>query len=92
MTYEIQAVVEGYISQEDVVYSDPREFPTLESGAIYKAMAEGIDWYRDMDYTERMYCDETNADKSYRYTYHPKILKKGGKIVGCSVVMSDIGK
>jgi len=92
MIYEIQAVVEGYISQEDVAYSDPREFPTIESGAIYKAMCESVDWYREMDYTERMYCDETNADKSYRYTYHPKILKKGGKIVGCSVVTSDIGE
>lgn len=92
----INAVEEGYIKHEDVIWSTPRTFSSPESAALYKWFCESVDWYRDMEYGERMSVEveQVGAEdmKSYRYDYHPKLLKKAGKIVGCSVQTSDIGE
>jgi hypothetical protein len=94
VSYEITAVEEGYISQEDVSYSNPIKFPSPESAKLFVDMCESIDWWNDLDQTEKDNIDLNKVDigKSYRYSYHPKLVKKSGKVVGCDIVISDIGE
>ena len=94
MSYEIQAVEEGYISQESVKYSKPVKFPSPESAKLFVDICEAVDWWNDLDQTEKdnIDLDKVDIGKSYRYSYHPKLVKKAGKVVGCDIVISDIGE
>jgi hypothetical protein len=94
MSYEIQAVEEGYISQESVKYSKPIKFQSPQSAKLFVDMCEAVDWWNDLDQTEKDNIDLNKVDigKSYRYSYHPKLVKKAGKVVGCDIVISDIGE
>jgi hypothetical protein len=94
MSYEISAVEEGYINQECVKYSDPIKFPSPQAAKLFVDICESIDWWNSLDQTEKDNIDlnKVSISKSYRYSYHPKLVKKVGKVVGCDIVISDIGE
>jgi hypothetical protein len=45
MSYEIQAVEEGYISQESVKYSKPIKFQSPQSAKLFVDICKAIDWW-----------------------------------------------
>jgi len=94
MKYEIQGVEEGYIKADAVKYSKPIHFESVVAAKLFIDLCEGIDWWRSLDQTEKDWFDpdETVVGSSYRYSYHPKIIKKGSAVKGCDVVIADIGE
>lgn len=83
---------EGYV---EIQSEKTIEFPSVESAKLFKDLCEGIDWYNALDQSQKNNIDPYNdltVTSSYRYDYIPKLKRKNGKIIGCSITITDVGE
>lgn len=96
MYSENPAVQGGYVDHNEVS-TKVVNMPSPEAAKLFVDLCKGIDWWNAKDASEKNCLDDEKIldmeiDGSYRYEYHPKLVKKTGKVVGCNVHCIDIGE